>query len=87
MLGMMIYLDRRFELHQRLAAMMVILLEGLVEIEREIGLLRKGGEGLSVLWEAFVRGTIGEFIRCESSPLVSDIPNLNLLSLSSAGQD
>jgi len=57
---MMIYLDRRFELHQRLAAMVIAILEGLVEIEREVGLLRKGGEGLSVLWEAFVKGSIGE---------------------------
>ena len=55
----MIYLDRRFELHQRLAAMAVVVLEGLIEIEREVGLLRKGGEGISVLFEAFVKGSIG----------------------------
>lgn len=45
-----LYLDRLFLLHQRFAIMFSILLEGLVEIEKEVGLFRSLGEGLSVFW-------------------------------------
>lgn len=45
-----LYLDRRFDLHQRLAVMLGAFLEGLVEIEREVGVMRNVGEALSIGW-------------------------------------
>ncbi|GAA6008662.1 uncharacterized protein JCM10292_003506 [Rhodotorula paludigena] len=53
-----LYLDRRFDLHQRLAVMLGVFLEGLVEIEREVGVMRNVGEALSIGWEATVKGII-----------------------------
>jgi ferric-dicitrate binding protein FerR (iron transport regulator) len=47
-----VYLDQRFGLHQRAAVVGVNVLEGLVEVEKEVGLMRGLGEGLSVLWQA-----------------------------------
>lgn len=62
-----LYLDRIFSLHQRLAIMAAIILEGLVEIEREVGLFRSVGEGMSVAWEAFIKGTIA-MAKSDSNP-------------------
>ncbi|GAA5891086.1 hypothetical protein JCM5296_007372 [Sporobolomyces johnsonii] len=53
-----IYLDGRFSLHQRLAVLIATFFEGLVEVEKELGLLRNAGEGLSIGWEALVKGVI-----------------------------
>lgn len=45
-----LYLDRRLSLHQKILFMLSALLEGLIAIEKEVGLFRKAGETLSVLW-------------------------------------
>lgn len=50
LLAIVFYLDARFSIHQRLAVAFGIFLEGLVEIEKEVGLLRNAGEALSVGW-------------------------------------
>ncbi|BGO91984.1 hypothetical protein NBRC10512_001063 [Rhodotorula toruloides] len=66
LLAIVFYLDARFSIHQRLAVAFGIFLEGLVEIEKEVGLLRNAGEALSVGWEATVKGIIA-FAKAESS--------------------
>ncbi|GAA6017964.1 hypothetical protein JCM10207_002722 [Rhodosporidiobolus poonsookiae] len=53
-----LFLDARFALHQRLAAILAAFFEGLVQIEKEVGLMRNAGEVLSVSWEAVVKGVI-----------------------------
>lgn len=49
-LAVILYLDARFSIHQRFAVALGIFFEGLVEIEKEVGLLRNAGEALSVGW-------------------------------------
>ncbi|BGP25193.1 hypothetical protein Rt10032_c04g1783 [Rhodotorula toruloides] len=65
-LAIIFYLDARFSIHQRLAVAFGVFFEGLVEIEKEVGLLRNAGEALSVGWEATVKGIIA-FAKAESS--------------------
>ncbi|KAL8292006.1 hypothetical protein RQP46_001472 [Phenoliferia psychrophenolica] len=66
-LGFMIYLNARFNLLHRAFAVLTVVLEGLMEVEKEVGIFRSAGEGLSVLWEAAIRGTI-TFARPDSAP-------------------
>ncbi|GAA5899024.1 hypothetical protein JCM8208_002979 [Rhodotorula glutinis] len=54
----LLYLDERFSIHQRVAVALGMFLEGLVEIEREVGVMRGAGEALSIGWEATVKGII-----------------------------
>ncbi|GAA5975702.1 hypothetical protein JCM5350_002699 [Sporobolomyces pararoseus] len=53
-----IYLDARFLLRQQAASAATEVATGLVEIEKELGLMRNVGEGLSIGWEALVKGII-----------------------------
>jgi len=46
----MVYLDARFLLRQQAAAAATEIATGLVEIEKELGLMRNAGEGLSIGW-------------------------------------
>ena len=48
--GCMVYLNARFNLLQRAFAVLTIVLEGLLEVEKEVGIFRSAGEGLSILW-------------------------------------
>lgn len=48
--AILLYLDERFSIHQRLAIILGAFLEGLVEIEREVGILKGAGEALSIGW-------------------------------------
>ncbi|GAA5854414.1 hypothetical protein JCM9279_001038 [Rhodotorula babjevae] len=54
----LLYLDERFSIHQRIAVALGMFLEGLVEIEREVGVMKGAGEALSIGWEATVKGII-----------------------------
>ncbi|GAA5851518.1 hypothetical protein JCM8547_001121 [Rhodosporidiobolus lusitaniae] len=62
-----LYLDARFSLHERLTLVVAAFFEGLVEIEKEVGILQRAGEGLSVGWEATVRGIIA-FAKNDTPP-------------------
>ncbi|GAA6045279.1 hypothetical protein JCM8097_004351, partial [Rhodosporidiobolus ruineniae] len=63
-LAFFLYLDLRLSLHQRFAAVLTAFFEGLVEIEREVGIMRHCGDWMSIGWEATVRGIIA-FARSE----------------------
>ncbi|GAA5937863.1 hypothetical protein JCM1841_004385 [Sporobolomyces salmonicolor] len=69
-----IYLDSRFSLHQRLAVLIAAFFEGLVEVEKELGLLKNAGEGLSIGWEALVKGVIA-FGKGDGSPSQARAPH------------
>ncbi|BGP48786.1 hypothetical protein JCM10450v2_004662 [Rhodotorula kratochvilovae] len=56
--AVLLYLDERFSIHQRIALMLGAFFEGLVEIEKEVGIMRSAGEALSIGWEATVKGVI-----------------------------
>ncbi|SCV74877.1 BQ2448_7906 [Microbotryum intermedium] len=56
--GLILWLDMTFHLRQRIMVVVWAVLEDLVKIEREVGILRNSGEAISVLWEAAVKGTI-----------------------------
>ncbi|GAA5993409.1 hypothetical protein JCM10908_002654 [Rhodotorula pacifica] len=66
----LLLLDARFSLHQRAAIILSRFLEGLVEIEKEVGVMRGAGEALSIGWEATVRGIIA-FAKSDSSSSTS----------------
>jgi hypothetical protein len=54
-----VYLDARFLLREHAAHAVTELATGLVEIEKELGLMRNAGEGLSIGWwvrTVFARG-------------------------------
>ncbi|GAA5826383.1 hypothetical protein JCM11251_002344 [Rhodosporidiobolus azoricus] len=53
-----IYVDACFSLHQRLALVLAAFFEGIVEIEREVGIMKNAGDWMSIGWEATVRGII-----------------------------
>lgn len=50
MFAFALLLDARFSLHQRAAIILSRFLEGLVEIEKEVGVMRGAGEALSIGW-------------------------------------
>ncbi|GAA5962772.1 hypothetical protein JCM3765_001511 [Sporobolomyces pararoseus] len=62
-----IYLDARFLLRQQAASAATEVATGLVEIEKELGLMRNVGEGLSIGWEALVKSIIA-LARTDSPP-------------------
>jgi hypothetical protein len=45
-----IFLDARFLLREHAASAATEVATGLVEIEKELGLMRNAGEGLSIAW-------------------------------------
>jgi hypothetical protein len=45
-----LWLDARFSLHQRALIVLWAVLEDLIRIEKEVGLLRNSGEAISVFW-------------------------------------
>lgn len=57
-IAVILYLDERFSIHQRLIVVFWIVLADLQRIEQEVGLLRNSGDAISVMWEAFVKGAI-----------------------------
>lgn len=63
-LALCVYLDQQFALRERFVRLFWSLVADLQYVEKETGLMRHSGEaigdGLSVLWEAFVKGAIGE---------------------------
>ncbi|TKA58539.1 hypothetical protein B0A53_00280 [Rhodotorula sp. CCFEE 5036] len=65
MFAFALLLDARFSLHQRAAVILSRFLEGLVEIEKEVGVMRGAGEALSIGWEATVKGIIA-FAKADS---------------------
>ncbi|GAA6064614.1 hypothetical protein JCM10212_006568 [Sporobolomyces blumeae] len=65
--AMLFWLDATFSLRQRAAAVAGEVMMGLVEIEKEVGIMRNAGEGLSIGWEALVKGVIA-FVKTESAP-------------------
>ncbi|GAA6005598.1 hypothetical protein JCM11491_003695 [Sporobolomyces phaffii] len=56
----LVYLDAQFALRERATLAATEVAMGIVEIEKELGVLRNAGEGLSIAWEALVKGVIGE---------------------------
>ncbi|BGP56237.1 hypothetical protein JCM8202v2_003851 [Rhodotorula sphaerocarpa] len=56
--ALMLLLDARFGLHQRAGVVLARFFEGVVEIEKEVGVMRNAGEALSIGWEATVKGII-----------------------------
>ncbi|GAA5875142.1 hypothetical protein JCM3774_001652 [Rhodotorula dairenensis] len=66
MFAFVLLLDARFSLHQRAAIILSRFLEGLVEIEKEVGVMRGAGEALSIGWEATVKGIIA-FAKADTS--------------------
>lgn len=51
-------LDARFGLHQRAGVVLARFFEGVVEIEKEVGVMRNAGEALSIGW--YVNYSYGE---------------------------
>ncbi|GAA5897665.1 hypothetical protein JCM6882_000063 [Rhodosporidiobolus microsporus] len=72
-LTFVLYLDARFSLHQRLALVLAAFFEGLVEIEKEVGIMKNAGDWLSIGWEATVRGIIA-FAKADSPSYPSRQP-------------
>ncbi|GAA6049689.1 hypothetical protein JCM3770_004409 [Rhodotorula araucariae] len=58
LVAILLYLDERLSIHQRVAVVLGAFFEGLVEIEKEVGIMRSAGEALSIGWEATVKGVI-----------------------------
>ncbi|GAA5913764.1 uncharacterized protein JCM6883_000042 [Sporobolomyces salmoneus] len=54
----LIYLDARFLLRQQAVRVAEEVATGLVEIEKELGVMTNAGEGFSIGWEALVKGII-----------------------------
>lgn len=74
MFAFALLLDARFSLHQRAAIILSRFLEGLVEIEKEVGVMRGAGEALSIGWCA------------PANPLSLVPPDLRLTVLSIVGK-
>ncbi|BGP16848.1 hypothetical protein JCM10213v2_004853 [Rhodosporidiobolus nylandii] len=75
-IAFVLFLDQRFSLHKHLANVLAKFFEGLVEIEREVGLMRSAGEWLSVGWEATVKGIIA-FAKADAPAPPSRSPRLD----------
>ncbi|SCZ87886.1 BZ3500_MvSof-1268-A1-R1_Chr2-3g05354 [Microbotryum saponariae] len=71
--GIILWLDMTFHLRQRIMVVVWAVLEDLVKIEREVGILRNSGEAISVLWEAAVKGTIA-LAKSEDGPSTTPAP-------------
>ncbi|KDE06388.1 hypothetical protein MVLG_03294 [Microbotryum lychnidis-dioicae p1A1 Lamole] len=72
--GIILWLDMTFHLRQRIMVVVWVVLEDLVKIEREVGILRNSGEAISVLWEAAVKGTIA-LAKSEDGPSTAPAPS------------
>lgn len=70
----MLLLDARFGLHQRAGVVLARFFEGVVEIEKEVGVMRNAGEALSIGW--YVNYPYGEPVapRLMDDPLTAGRP-------------